>query len=61
MNALQLIIEEIDTKHSFLLQKLGSGTIKDYPEYKYVCGTVSGILAVREYVLTLQERLDLDE
>tara|TARA_R110000824_G_scaffold82406_1_gene206567 strand:- start:168 stop:353 length:186 start_codon:yes stop_codon:yes gene_type:complete len=61
MNALQLIIEEIDTKHSFLLQKLGSGTIKDYPEYKYVCGNVSGILAVREYVLTLQERLENDE
>ena len=46
MDVYGLVIEEIDTKHNILLQKLSSGSIKDYSEYKYICGIISGLVSI---------------
>jgi len=61
MDVYQLVINEIDTKHNILLQKLSSGSIQDYPEYKYVCGIINGLLSTKEYLADLQQRFEEDE
>ena len=61
MDAYQLVIDEIDTKHNILLQKLSSGSIKDYSEYKYICGIISGLVSIKEYLTDLQQRFENDE
>ena len=61
MDVYGLVIEEIDTKHNILLQKLSSGSIQSYSEYKYVCGVVNGLLSIKEYLTDLQQRFENDE
>ena len=61
MDTTQLVKEEIDIKHNYLLQRLGSGSIKDYSEYRYMCGIISGIVAIKEYIENLEERYNEDE
>ena len=58
MDAYQLVVDEIDTKHNILLQKLSSGSIKDYSEYKYICGVISGLVSMKEYIQDLQRRFE---
>ena len=61
MDGYGLVIEDIDTKHNILLQKLSSGSIQNYSEYKYVCGVVNGLLSIKEYLTDLQQRFENDE
>ena len=61
MDVYQLVIDEIDTKHNILLQKLSSGSIQSYSEYKYVCGIVNGLLSMKEYLKDLEERFEENE
>jgi|TARA_Y100000361_G_C11032896_1_gene275754 hypothetical protein len=56
MDAYQLVIDEINTKHNILLEKLSSGSIQDYSEYKYICGIINGLLSMKEYLQDLQNR-----
>mgnify|MGYP003146054668 CR=1 FL=1 len=58
MDAYQLVIEEINIKHNNLLQKLSSGSIQDYSEYKYICGIINGLLSMKEYLQDLQNRFE---
>ena len=58
MNVYRLVIDEIDTKHNILLQKLSSGSIQSYSEYKYVCGIVNGLLSMKDYLTDLQKRFE---
>ena len=61
MDAYDLVIEEINTKHNNLQEKLSSGSIQDYAEYKYVCGVVSGLNSIKEYLEDLQKRFNEDD
>tara|TARA_Y100000114_G_scaffold154748_1_gene177411 strand:- start:1384 stop:1569 length:186 start_codon:yes stop_codon:yes gene_type:complete len=61
MDAYDLVLEEINIKHKNLLQKLSSGSIQDYAEYKYVCGVVSGLNSIKEYLEDLQKRFNEDD
>ena len=61
MDVYRLVIDEIDTKHNILLQKLSSGSIQRYSEYKYVCGIVNGLLSMKEYLKDLEERFEENE
>ena len=56
MDAYQLVIDEINTKHNILLEKLSSGSIQDYSEYKYICGIINGLLSMKVYLQDLQNR-----
>tara|TARA_R100001510_G_C7572604_1_gene148453 strand:- start:61 stop:246 length:186 start_codon:yes stop_codon:yes gene_type:complete len=58
MDAYQLVIEEINIKHNNLLQKLSSGSIQNYSEYKYVCGVINGLISTKEYLEDLQKRFE---
>ena len=58
MDAYDLVLEEINIKHNNLLQKLSSGSIQNYSEYKYVCGVINGLISTKEYLEDLQKRFE---
>ena len=53
MNALQLIVQELDEKYNLTVQKLTSGSIKDHAEYRFVCGSISSIISIKDFVVQL--------
>ena len=61
MTFFDLINKEIDTKHNDLLGALSAGHIKDYAEYKYVCGTITGLLTAKEYISSIREKIEREE
>jgi len=58
MDILELLVEKIDERVGAISEDLSSGTAKDYTEYRYMCGTIRGLLAVRDYIGEITERLD---
>lgn len=61
MNALQLIVKELDEKYNLAVQKLTSGSIKDHAEYRFVCGSISSLISVKDFVNQLEQRIEDDE
>jgi|TARA_B100000242_G_scaffold291786_1_gene265745 hypothetical protein len=61
MDAYDLVIEEINTKHNNLQEKLSSGSIQNYSEYRYVCGVINGLNGIKEYLEDLQKRFNEDD
>ena len=61
MTVFDLIDKEIADKHNSLLSALTAGNVKDYAEYKYICGIISGILGIKEYINSIRENLEDEE
>ena len=61
MTVFDLIDKEIADKHNSLLAALTAGNVKDYAEYKYICGIISGILCIKEYINSIRENLEDEE
>ena len=61
MTFFELIDNEIDTRHQDLLEALSAGHIKDYAEYKYVCGTITGLLTAKGYISSIREKIEREE
>ena len=61
MNIFDLIDKEITDKHNSLLSALSAGHVKDYAEYKYICGAINGILGIKEYISGIREKLEGEE
>ena len=61
MTVFDLIYKEIADKHNSLLSALTAGNVKDYAEYKYICGIISGILGIKEYIEGIREKLENEE
>ena len=60
MNLFQVVHKEINSKQDLLLAKLSSGSIKDHAEYNYVCGNISALRSISEYVTELESRFEDD-
>ena len=60
MNLFQVIHKEINSKQDLLLAKLSSGSIKDHAEYSYVCGNISALRSISDYVTELESRIEDD-
>ena len=60
MTVIDLIIEETQKRVEQLQDDLGSGVAKDYAEYRYICGVVNGMLAVKRYVDEIKNNLEND-
>ena len=61
MTVFDLIDKEIIDKHNSLLAALTAGNVKDYAEYKYICGIISGILGIKEYINSIRVNLEDEE
>ena len=60
MTVIELIIEEIQKRVGQIQDDLGSGVAKDYAEYRYICGSLHGMLAVKRYVDDIKTNLEND-
>jgi hypothetical protein len=61
MTVFDLIDKEIADKHDSLLAALSAGHVKDYAEYKYICGVISGLLGIKNYIANIREKLEDEE
>jgi hypothetical protein len=61
MNVLQIIIKELDEKYSLSVQKLTSGSIKDHAEYRFVCGSISSLISLKDFITQLEKRIEDDD
>ena len=58
MNALEVIVKEIDDKVTQLKDFLSEGKSETFEDYKKTCGEIKGLITAREYTLDLQQRLE---
>jgi hypothetical protein len=55
---LKLLSEKIDDRVAQLQEALGSGSAKDYVEYKAMVGEIKGLLTARLNIQDLQKHLE---
>ena len=55
---LKLLAEKIDDKVAQLQEALGSGSAKDYVEYKAMVGEIKGLLTARLNIQDLQKNIE---
>jgi hypothetical protein len=60
MTVIDLILEKINERLADVQEDLGSGVAKDFADYRYVCGILHGMLAVKRYVEDLNNSLEND-
>jgi hypothetical protein len=60
VTVIDLILEKIDERIADVQEDLGSGVAKDYADYRYICGILHGMLAVKRYVEDLNKSLEND-
>ena len=61
MNAIEVIVKNIDEKIVQLQDAVSTGRCASYEEYKGMCGELKGLLTARGYALEMQQRLEHDE
>ena len=60
MTVIDLILIEIQKQVNQIQEDLGSGAAKDYPEYRYICGNINGVLAVQRYIEEIKSNMEND-
>jgi hypothetical protein len=58
MNALEILISQINDELRVIAEDLAAGNAKSYEEYKHSCGVVRGLLIARNKVTELSERIE---
>jgi hypothetical protein len=53
---LDVLVKQLDDKISQIQDALGSGSAKDFEEYKAMCGEIKGLLTARLNIKDLQQR-----
>ena len=58
MNALEVLVQQLDEKVVQLQEALASGRMETFEEYKKVCGEIRGLLTARGYALDLKQLME---
>jgi len=58
MNALEVLVQQLDEKAMQLQEALATGRVESYDEYKKVCGEIRGLLTARGYALDLKQLME---
>ena len=58
MSELEVVLKEINAQIDSLQDHLGTGMAKDYAEYQYLCGKISGLLSVQRYIKDLKQHME---
>lgn len=61
MDALDILIQQIEAKLQQLKEYIGEGKSETFEEYKRLCGEIKGLLTARGYALDLKQRLELTD
>jgi hypothetical protein len=58
MDALEVLVGQIDEKVQQLQEGVANGNANSYEEYKKTCGEIRGLFTARQYVLDLKQRME---
>jgi hypothetical protein len=58
MDAMDALVNELDSKIEQLKEALASGRSASLEEYKHMCGEIRGLLTARGYALDLKQRME---
>lgn len=61
MTIFEVLQRELDGKIDMILENLGRGSVADYAEYKYQCGVLYGLYAIKTYIEELKRNLEDEE
>ena len=61
MNALDVLVKNIDERTEYLQQAVGSGRAASFEEYKGTCGEIKGLLVARGFILDLKQTMEQSE
>ena len=56
--ALRYLAQELKKAEASLLESLGSGVAKDYPNYREMCGHIRGLLYAQDLISDLAKKLE---
>lgn len=55
---LEIIKERINQKQAFLAKAVSEGTMKDYAEYRAICGEIRGLSLAEGFILDLADQME---
>lgn len=58
MDALEVLVLEIDKDVSGKRDWVASGQAKDYADYQRMCGEIHGLLLARQEILDLKQKME---
>ena len=58
MNALDVLIKNIDERTEYLQEAVSSGRSASFEEYKGTCGEIKGLLVARGFILDLKQTME---
>lgn len=56
--ALSAVVEQIDGKVKQIQEAIGSGTAKNFEEYRGLCGEIKGLLTARSFATDLTQHME---
>lgn len=61
MTIFEVLFKEIDGEIERVQERLGSGSARDYAEYRYACGVIKSLYGIRAYIDGLKRNLEDEE
>ena len=58
MNALDVLIQQINEKIEQLKEGVSNGNAQSFEEHKKICGEIRGLLTAKQYTLDLKQRME---
>lgn len=58
MNELEAVLKEINDHVANLQEHIGTGMAKDFADYQFMCGKISGLLSIHRYIKDLQQHME---
>ena len=58
MNALDVLVVELDKSIAQKRDWVSSGQAKDYAEYQKICGEIKGLLFAKQEILDLKQNME---
>ena len=57
----EYILSKLDDRKAEIQEFVAQGSIKDFPEYQRLCGTIQGLVFARELINDLAKRLETND
>ena len=58
MDALDVLVQQLDEKAQQLREYIGEGKSESFEEYKRLCGEIKGLLTSRRYMTDLKHNME---
>jgi hypothetical protein len=59
--AFDVVLKELEERRHSIAEALISGSVKDYPQYKFMTGEIQGLSRAHAFITDLVRRLEKDD